>query len=196
MYARSAGVGPSRREHAGAGPADRAPLCEYDCRGDGVRVAAMASWRWVAAMAYSWGKGRAAGTASSTPLGRWIGQERRRRINRTPGQYTRAAATSTATARRRRARPRRRGGARGRRRRPRRPPAATGRGPGARRRSAARARPRLRFAVASMACDGHAPRRLREHLDVEKSRRREGPSSASVPADRAPARRSAARAPV
>ena len=44
MYARSAGVGPSRREHAGAGPADRAPLCEYDCRGDGVRVAAMASW--------------------------------------------------------------------------------------------------------------------------------------------------------
>ena len=95
-------------------------------------------------MAYSWGKGRAAGTASSTPLGRWIGQERRRRINRTPGQYTRAAATSTATARRRRARPRRRGGARGRRRRPRRPPAATGRGPGARRRSAARARPRLR----------------------------------------------------
>ena len=50
-------------------------------------VAAMAPWRWVAAMAYSWGKGRAVGSDHAHRLGRWIGQERRRGNNKTPGQY-------------------------------------------------------------------------------------------------------------
>ena len=48
------------------------------------------------------------------------------------------------------------------------------------------------------ALDGVAPRRQepRDNASKLKSGRRKGPSSASVPADRAPARRSAARAPV
>jgi len=70
-------------------------------------VAAMASWHWVAAMACMWGKGRAVGSDHAHRLGRWIGQERRRGNEKTPGQYQptrpsqrpRRASWARATAR-------------------------------------------------------------------------------------------------
>ena len=61
----------------------------------------------VAAMAYWWGKGRAVGSDHAHRLGRWIGQERRRGNNKTPGHYQptrpsqrpRRASWARATAR-------------------------------------------------------------------------------------------------